>query len=282
MDKSRVFNRQLDPELVGAKIFRLRNEAGLSRKELSVALDASVWSIGAYECGRRCPPYEHIQLLGNALGVAPECLRIYSFPNLNAVKAALRLLCVDYRLGCSFNGGSWILFPTGTFMTRFFNAWLGVVEQVRQGSLSVIDMLSWQDSFRQRDFSEEDFPRRCAFSMTDKYFPAWCFSKQLSSLRKQHGLSQATFAEELGISLTKYRDFEQGRRLPDAELRALIAQKLNVPAGAFLIFDFLNPLQAAHVLFQLSNMMRWVPERKTINGATVPCLEIGRNLVADM
>lgn len=58
MGKSRVFNRQLDPKLIGAKITRLRTEAGLGRKGLADAMGVAVTSVRAYEIGKVCPEYE--------------------------------------------------------------------------------------------------------------------------------------------------------------------------------------------------------------------------------
>ena len=68
MGKSRVFNRQLDPKLIGAKITRLRIEAGLGRKGLADAMGVAVTSVRAYEIGKVCPEYEHLLPIAQALG----------------------------------------------------------------------------------------------------------------------------------------------------------------------------------------------------------------------
>lgn len=96
MGKSRVFNRQLDPKLIGAKITRLRTEAGLGRKGLADAMGVAVTSVRAYEIGKVCPEYEHLLPIAQALGVARESLCIYSFSNIGEVLAALNSLCEDY------------------------------------------------------------------------------------------------------------------------------------------------------------------------------------------
>lgn len=148
--------------------------------------------------------------------------------------------------------------------------------------MSVADMLSWQDRYRQ-SYSREDFPRRCSFELKDKRpeasgnagFSAWLLSKELPALRKQRGILQGDFANLLGISVAKYRSFEQGRQLPDDGLRHRIARQLDVPASSLVFYDFLNPLQAAHALFQLSNMMHWVPRRCTVGKSTMTCLATG-------
>ena len=267
MGKSRVFNRQLDPKLIGAKITRLRTEAGLGRKGLADAMGVAVTSVRAYEIGKVCPEYEHLLPIAQALGVARESLCIYSFSNIGEVLAALNSLCEDYgvmHLTSDEAQGPCCLIPTSEFMVQLFSDWLSVTEQVRSGRMSVADMLSWQDRYRQ-SYSQEDFPRRCSFELKDKRpeasgnagFSAWLLSKELPALRKQRGILQGDFANLLGISVAKYRSFEQGRQLPDGGLRHRIARQLDVPASSLVFYDFLNPLQAAHALFQLSNMMHW-------------------------
>lgn len=178
--------------------------------------------------------------------------------------------------------GPCCLIPTSEFMVQLFSDWLSVTEQVRSGRMSVADMLSWQDRYRQ-SYSQEDFPRRCSFELKDKRpeasgnagFSAWLLSKELPALRKQRGILQGDFANLLGISVAKYRSFEQGRQLPDDGLRHRIARQLDVPASSLVFYDFLNPLQAAHALFQLSNMMHWVPRRCTVGKSTMTCLATG-------
>lgn len=215
MGKSRVFNRQLDPKLIGAKITRLRTEAGLGRKGLADAMGVAVTSVRAYEIGKVCPEYEHLLPIAQALGVARESLCIYSFSNIGEVLAALKSLCEDYgvmHLTSDEAQGPCCLIPTSEFMVQLFSDWLSVTEQVRSGRMSVADMLSWQDRYRQ---------------------------------------------------------------LPDDGLRHRIARQLDVPASSLVFYDFLNPLQAAHALFQLSNMMHWVPRRCTVGKSTMTCLATG-------
>lgn len=285
MGKSRVFNRQLDPKLIGAKITRLRTEAGLGRKGLADAMGVAVTSVRAYEIGKVCPEYEHLLPIAQALGVARESLCIYSFSNIGEVLAALKSLCEDYgvmHLTSDEAQGPCCLIPTSEFMVQLFSDWLSVTEQVRSGRMSVADMLSWQDRYRQ-SYSQEDFPRRCSFELKDKRpeasgnagFSAWLLSKELPALRKQRGILQGDFANLLGISVAKYRSFEQGRQLPDDGLRHRIARQLDVPASSLVFYDFLNPLQAVHALFQLSNMMHWVPRRCTVGKSTMTCLATG-------
>ena len=43
------------------------------------------------------------------------------------------------------------------------------------------------------------------------------------AIRKQYGLSQAKFAELLGISVATLRNWEQGRRKPDGPARILLS-----------------------------------------------------------
>ena len=130
MGKSRVFNRQLDPKLIGAKITRLRTEAGLGRKGLADAMGVAVTSVRAYEIGKVCPEYEHLLPIAQALGVARESLCIYSFSNIGEVLAALKSLCEDYgvmHLTSDEAQGPCCLIPTSEFMVQLFSDWFSAV-----------------------------------------------------------------------------------------------------------------------------------------------------------
>lgn len=204
---------------------KVNGAVGLVRDERGLGGNVAVTSVRAYEIGKVCPEYEHLLPIAQALGVARESLCIYSFSNIGEVLAALKSLCEDYgvmHLTSDEAQGPCCLIPTSEFMVQLFSDWLSVTEQVRSGRMSVADMLSWQDRYRQ-SYSQEDFPRRCSFELKDKRpeasgnagFSAWLLSKELPALRKQRGILQGDFANLLGISVAKYRSFEQGRQLPD-------------------------------------------------------------------
>ena len=170
----------------------------MGRKGLADAMGVAVTSVRAYEIGKVCPEYEHLLPIAQALGVARESLCIYSFSNIGEVLAALNSLCEDYgvmHLTSDEAQGPCFLIPTSEFMVQLFSDWLSVTEQVRSGRMSVADMLSWQDRYRQ-SYSQEDFPRRCSFELKDKRpeasgnagFSAWLLSKELPALRKQRGI----------------------------------------------------------------------------------------------
>lgn len=45
----------------------------------------------------------------------------------------------------------------------------------------------------------------------------------VAAIRKRTGLSQAAFAQQIGVSLGTLRNWEQGRRWPDGPARVLLA-----------------------------------------------------------
>ena len=53
------------------------------------------------------------------------------------------------------------------------------------------------------------------------------FSDRIARLRKDKGLNQKDFAEELGVSVDSVRRWEQGKRSPDIDILGKIAQVLN-------------------------------------------------------
>ena len=47
--------------------------------------------------------------------------------------------------------------------------------------------------------------------------------EDVSAIRKRTGLSQSTFARQIGVSVATLRNWEQGRRRPDGPARVLLA-----------------------------------------------------------
>lgn len=52
--------------------------------------------------------------------------------------------------------------------------------------------------------------------------------ERLRKLRKEHGLSQVSFAQEIGISPSAVAMYEQGERIPRDETKIVIAKFYNV------------------------------------------------------
>lgn len=50
---------------------------------------------------------------------------------------------------------------------------------------------------------------------------------RLKELRKESGSTQAEFAKKLGVSIYTYRNWEQGRNIPDTSMLVKIADLLN-------------------------------------------------------
>lgn len=54
------------------------------------------------------------------------------------------------------------------------------------------------------------------------------FSDRLSELRRKSGRTQEEIAKLLGVAKTTYASYEQGKRMPDAEIQNKIADLFNV------------------------------------------------------
>jgi len=60
--------------MLGSRIAALRREAGLSQRELAVALSVSTSAIGMYEQGRREPSVDRLIALSRLFGVSTDYL----------------------------------------------------------------------------------------------------------------------------------------------------------------------------------------------------------------
>lgn len=54
------------------------------------------------------------------------------------------------------------------------------------------------------------------------------FGENLKELREQHGLSQAEFAENIGVSRALIAQYETGAKAPNVNLAAKIAREFGV------------------------------------------------------
>ena len=86
-------------------------------------------------------------------------------------------------------------------------------------------------------------------------------SNNLMAIRRQKGLSQIAFAQQIGISKSTLQDLEKGRS-PRLDTVEYIAQHLDVPVCA-LISDALPPGQSSilsTLLHHIGHYALWEPE----------------------
>jgi transcriptional regulator with XRE-family HTH domain len=69
-----------------------------------------------------------------------------------------------------------------------------------------------------------------------QYVPRWTFAERIRKVRRDRGLTQEEFAENvLGIRLSTYSAWETGRNTPDlAQLAPVLERKTGVPRAWFL------------------------------------------------
>lgn len=67
------------------------------------------------------------------------------------------------------------------------------------------------------------------------------FRIKLKELRENRGLSQAAFAEELGVSQSAVGNWESGSRQPKMDVLKKIAKYFNIPVSVLLDEDFIKP-----------------------------------------
>ena len=63
------------------------------------------------------------------------------------------------------------------------------------------------------------------------------FAQRLKELRKQNGLSQASLAQQLGMTQQAVGKWERGTATPDPQTIAKLAEIFNVPSDVLLGLD---------------------------------------------
>ena len=86
-------------------------------------------------------------------------------------------------------------------------------------------------------------------------------SNNLIAIRRIRGLSQSSFAQELGIARSTLHDMESGRP-PNLETLDLLSRQLEIPAGVLISSDLsMAQLDVLHHLLRALNWyVRWETE----------------------
>jgi transcriptional regulator with XRE-family HTH domain len=91
------------------------------------------------------------------------------------------------------------------------------------------------------------------------------FLVNLKSARERTGLNQKDFAESIGLSRTRYHNYESGKREPDNDTLLLIAEGLSVTPNYLLgIQDPPTVPDPDDEIWELRREMAERPEMKTL------------------
>lgn len=258
-----MFTRNDPSEEVAAhdlafKLQNLRAQKGATQKQIADLVGVDESTIRNYELARRTPKPEHLAALAEALGVAPEAMKIYDVRVLpeETIHAFVQL---GETYGFEPGGDERFAYlkPTNRFTETSVRRWAErfnfLMEDGEEGRV-VYEL--WKDNFRE-PFMPADFPARYpdydpADATAGTRWSADKLSAKLQGLRAQHGWSQVDLAAESGLSKSAIRSYEQGTRMPKAAQRLTLAQTFDVGPAALLFYDFGNPNQAIHALFQFA------------------------------
>ena len=256
--KDRLSDHYWRSALLAKKIRSLRLFHSLTQKQLAQSIGVNEAAIRNYELQAAFPNQKHLDKMAKALNVRPECLRIYELGAGDSVTAnALFQIADVYGFTPCSRDEYAHLSPQNDFMHTALMAWAERYEAFRQERITDNDYQLWKDCFSQ-DFNPADFPERYEIGENGTYrlIDAWeirHFSSKLKRLRTERGMTQAEFADFLGIKPGVYRSYEHGRRLPKSSVVKKMASSLGVTEGSLKFFDFGSPVQAFHVLFQLAH-----------------------------
>lgn len=251
--------------LLSEKIRGLRLLCHLTQAEVADRMGVSESAVRNYELMKALPNEEHIELMAKAFDVRPECLRLYDFGVSSVFANSIFQLADVYGLIPSRDSRFACLRPNNSFMRRFLEEWGYRYVELRDGKSDRKTYELWKDSYNAA-FDLAEFPKRfdCDSNLkTYELIPSWgahCFSQKIKSVRESRGETQAVFSAQIGLKEGVYRSYEHGRRLPRRSVVRGMASALDMTEGSLTFFDFGNPVQAAHALFQLASERGLIPE----------------------
>ncbi len=88
-------------------------------------------------------------------------------------------------------------------------------------------------------------------------------AKQISSIRKQKGLTQQALADAIGLHVTQIKRYEAGQSLPSIEALKKIAKTLRVTTDS-LIFDEDELMPDADLALQFQAIAHMAPEEQAV------------------
>ena len=97
--------------------------------------------------------------------------------------------------------------------------------------------------------------------------------ERIRRIRKDRGLSQKAFAEQLGVSNSRVSNWEQGINRPDADILAQICQILNVSPSEILNVHISEDEYSEHE----KALVRSYREKPELQGAVDLLLGIAEN-----
>jgi len=274
----RFTNKRWHTKLMAEKIRALRQFRGLTQKQLAEQMNVSETAVRNYEIRKASPKGGNIDKMAMALGVRPECLRLYDLGAGDAITAnSLFQMAEVYGLEPRTALGYVYLQPTTAFMRSFFGDWSERYESLKSDELNQTDYQLWKDCYA-TEYNPSDFPERYSPDVSEAFelvepWEAHCFAAKTKALRASKDMTQPEFAELLGVRLTVYRSYEQGRNLPKVSVVEGIAARLGITSASLVFFDFGSPVQAAHALFQVAGEFGLRPD--VVGGSPILRTQLG-------
>lgn len=258
VDRESSSERREGAYWLAAKLRKLREERGLTQKQVASAAGINESTVRNYELARRTPKPEHIDGLAHALDVAPEALIPFDDrADPNELFHMLWEIAETYGLELGTDEEFAYIAPPNTFFDRSFQRWVQAYEQMAENEEAFRDDYElWKDEFR------EHFNRKEYSSIYPDYDPAdpasrqkWELAKFARALKEERlyaGLTQEELAEKSGISMYTLRSYEQGKRMPKEKQMEALCDALGISKDALKYHYAGSPNQAMHNLFALA------------------------------
>lgn len=269
--------------LISAKLRDLRFRMHLTQAEVAKRAGISESAVQNYELMRSTPKDAHLEALAKAFDIRPEALRIYDIDFMPA--NALIQLGDTYGLTPHSDDRRFAyLSARNGYMSAFLQKWSVQYANYKNGNVEAFQYEQWKDQFTQ-EFDPADFPLR--YEHLEHGWVAiepWAnvnFALTLRRLREKKGYTQDDLANATGITKSTIRSYEQKRRLPKTSQLETLALALDVTQGALTFFDFRNPIQASHVLFQIANTYALIPDKLETGESVLRTVRPGLEQIID-
>ncbi|MDD5924970.1 helix-turn-helix domain-containing protein [Ellagibacter isourolithinifaciens] len=260
---------------------------GMTQDELAQESGVDVGLIQNYEQAKSLAREETVEKLAGALGASEAAflavqLRDRLFEEgtdeVAVVAQLLFQIAGAYDLAPYFEGGMLGVRGDGGYIEYAMAEWADARDEMGDAVLATCeDGLSEEERAKREaaadrstealkrfelgydaPFDEGDYPNRPPR-----------LGETVKRLRKAAGMTQGQLAKKSGASVFTVRAYEQGKRAPNEEQRAVIAKALGVPVETLTDFGISNPNEAFHFLMEAAHIYYLAPRR--IGDAIVLC-----------
>ena len=131
----------------GAMIRRLREERGLTQAQLADLVGVTDAALRGYESDRRVPKRDHLTLLAEALGVAPESLVDHGLEDPDAFAHAIFDLEGGRAEPALSGGPEGVSLSFGSAHGRVLRDWLEARCKLDSGEIDQREYERWRDGY---------------------------------------------------------------------------------------------------------------------------------------